>query len=284
MWWNVNETPGDGLDNDDNGVVDDIYGANFSVTGQSSGDPMDRDGHGTHVAGIIGASTNNMKGVAGTAWQTRIMALKFLDGPTGDTVGAVKAIRYAIQENVNVINASFGSNARSRALEDAIKKANGARIVFVAAAGNDNSDNDKVPVYPANFDLPNVVSIMALNQNKTKASFSNFGKDSVDLAAPGVSIESTYLNKDYAHLSGTSMAAPFVAGAAALLMARKELKFSYPTLVKEMLIRTTKKYCYPPQGKKCGFLDEDDVLRFGGLNLGRAIIEPPKGCPPGVIC
>ena len=284
MWRNANERPGDGVDNDRNGIVDDVYGADFTARGKPSGDPKDRNGHGTHVAGIIGAVSDNMEGVAGTVWKTRIMALKFMKQSRGNTADAVKAIAYAISENANVINASFGSDRHSRALEDAIRRANDARVMVVAAAGNDNTNNDNKPIYPANYDVPNVISVMAVNKAKTKASFSNFGEDTVDIAAPGQMIYSTDINKTYSFKRGTSMAAPFVAGAAALMFAREDLRFANPEQVKELLVRTGKNYCFPPQPKSCQFANQK-VLHFRSLNLGKAIYEPPKGeCPPGVMC
>jgi thermitase len=189
------------------------------------GDPMDDNGHGTHCAGIIGAEGNNGIGVAGINWKVRIMPLKFLGrGGFGTTQDAIEAINYAIDRkkkgvNLRVISASWGSNNYSRALQDTIRAAGDAGILFVAAAGNDSSSNDRRPHYPSNYDLPNVISVAALDRNDRLASFSNYGVTSVHVAAPGKEILSTWLNGSYREASGTSMATPYVSGVAALIVA-----------------------------------------------------------------
>ena len=204
------------------GSVDDSRGYNADA---NSGDPMDDNGHGTHVAGIIGAEGDNSEGIAGINWNVQIMPLKFLGrGGFGSTKNAIEAINYAIDRkkngvNVRVINASWGSTQRSKALEDAIRAAGDAGILFVAAAGNSSTDNDKRGHYPSNYDLPNVVSVAALDRNDLLATFSNFGAKTVHVAAPGREITSTWLNDEYREASGTSMAAPQVSGIAALILA-----------------------------------------------------------------
>jgi subtilisin family serine protease len=218
MWKNPGETPDNGIDDDGNGVVDDVFGANFS-TDTTTGDPMDDNRHGTHVAGTIGAVSDNNLGVAGINWGTRIMALKFLAANgSGTTAGAIRAIEYGIGMKANIMNNSWGGGGFSRALEDAIKAANQAGILFAAAAGNSGADNDSSPFYPANYDVPNVLSVMATDQNDNKAGFSHFGRTTVDLGAPGVDILSTTPGGNYASFNGTSMATPHVAGAAALVL------------------------------------------------------------------
>ncbi len=188
-------------------------------------DPMDDNGHGTHCAGIIGAEGNNGKGVAGINWKVKIMPLKFLGrGGFGSTNDAIEAINYAIDRkkkgvNLRVISASWGSNSKSKALEDTIRAAGDAGILFIAAAGNDSSDNDRRPHYPSNYDLPNVISVAALDRNDQLASFSNYGAKTVHVAAPGKDIVSTWLNDGYRAASGTSMATPYVSGIAALIIA-----------------------------------------------------------------
>jgi len=187
-------------------------------------DPMDDNGHGTHCAGIIGAEGDNDEGIAGINWNVQIMPLKFLGrGGFGTTADAIKAINYAIDRkkagvNLRVINASWGSTQNSKALEDTIRAAGDAGILFVAAAGNNGTDNDKRPHYPSNYDLPNVISVAATDRTDTLTSFSNFGIKSVHIAAPGRDIESTWLGNAYRDASGTSMAAPHVAGVAALIL------------------------------------------------------------------
>ncbi len=187
-------------------------------------DPMDDNGHGTHCAGIIGAEGNNDEGITGINWKVQIMPLKFLGkGGFGSVKDAIESINYAIDRkrngvNIRIISASWGSTQYSKALEDSIRAAGEAGILFVAAAGNDSTDNDKRPHYPSNYNLPNVVSVAALDRNDQLASFSNFGVKTVHIAAPGREIISTWLNDDYREASGTSMATPYVSGTAALIL------------------------------------------------------------------
>ena len=186
---------------------------------------MDDNGHGTHCAGIIGAEGDNDQGIAGINWKVRIMPLKFLGkGGFGTTKDAIEAINYAVDRkrngvNVRVISASWGSTSYSKALEDSIRAAGEAGILFVAAAGNNSTDNDKRPHYPSNYNLPNVISVAALDRNDQLASFSNFGVKTVHIAAPGKEIVSTWLNDAFREASGTSMATPYVSGTAALILA-----------------------------------------------------------------
>lgn len=207
---------------DELGSFDDLHGFDADT---NEADPMDENGHGTHCAGIIGAEGNNGEGIAGINWNVRIMPLKFLGkGGFGSTKNAIEAINYAIDRkqkgvNVRVINASWGSTQYSRALEDAIRAAGEQGILFVAAAGNNGTDNDKRAHYPSNFNLPNVISVAAMDRNDAITSFSNFGVKTVHIAAPGRDIYSTWLNDGYRDASGTSMAAPQVSGVAALILA-----------------------------------------------------------------
>jgi thermitase len=204
------------------GTFNDEHG--FNLTDNVS-DPMDDNGHGTHCAGIIGAEGNNDEGIAGINWNVQIMPLKFLGrGGFGTTKDAIEAINYAIDRkqkgvNIRVISASWGSTQYSKALEDTIRAAGEAGILFVAAAGNDGTSNDKRPHYPSNYDLPNVISVAATDKNDQLASFSNFGVKTVHIAAPGREILSTWLGDQYREASGTSMATPYVSGVAGLILA-----------------------------------------------------------------
>ena len=206
---------------DELGDINDLNGYNGT---DAIADPMDDNGHGTHCAGIIGAEGNNGIGISGINWKVKIMPLKFLGrGGFGSTDAAIEAINYAIDRrkngvNVRVISASWGSNSRSKALEDTIRAASDAGILFIAAAGNDGSDNDRRPHFPSNYDIPNVISVAALDRNDKLASFSNYGAKSVHVAAPGKDIVSTWLNDGYRAASGTSMATPYVSGIAALII------------------------------------------------------------------
>jgi large repetitive protein len=218
MWANPGETgagrQSNRLDDDGNGYVDDAAGWDWA---DSDADPSDLNGHGTHVAGTIGAAADNGVGVAGVAWRTRVMPLRALDAAGNGTVAdAIAAYAYAGAKGARVLNASFGGPSLSHAEFDAIRAM--PQVLLVAAAGNDSADNDSHSQYPCNYDLPNVVCVASSTQQDTLSSFSNYGARTVDLAAPGSTIRSTWLT-GYAYLSGTSMAAPHVSGVAALSFA-----------------------------------------------------------------
>jgi len=217
MWRNPGEIAGDGIDNDRNGLKDDIYGYDFI---NNDSDPMDDHYHGTHVAGTIGAVANNNTGVVGVSPNVSLMGLKVFDaaGRTSMTQ-IIRSVNYAADMGADVINASFGGGGYSRAFESAIARANDAGAVFVAAAGNNGRNTDFAAYYPSNYNLPNVISVAATDDNDDLASFSNYGQRTVDLGAPGENILSTLPGNRYGSASGTSMAAPHVAGAAALALA-----------------------------------------------------------------
>jgi subtilisin family serine protease len=191
--------------------------------------PLDDNNHGSHVSGTIGAVGNNGVGVVGVNWTTRIMGLKFLNsGGSGTTADAISAIDFAVNAkiagvNVRVLSNSWGGGGFSQALLDEINKANANDILFVAAAGNNGSNNDTTPHYPSSYNAPNVVAVAATDNNDALASFSNFGATSVDLGAPGVNVLSTTRNNTYSYFSGTSMATPHVSGAAALILSASAL-------------------------------------------------------------
>lgn len=216
MWRNPGEIQ-NGRDDDGNGIVDDIHGIN-AVDG--TGNSEDDNGHGTHIAGTIGAVGNNGKGVVGVCWRVELMACKALNAEgAGATSDTIEAIQYALSKGAKVINASWGGPSYSVALQHAISKARLSGAIVIAAAGNERLNNDVYPTYPANYPLDNVVSVAGSNRSDVlDLNYSNYGASTVDLAAPGTAIYSTWhtSNTAYKTVSGTSMAAPHVAGAIAL--------------------------------------------------------------------
>ena len=214
IWSNPNEIAGNGLDDDNNGYIDDVHGYDFV---NSDGDPMDDNDHGTHVSGILGARGDNNVGIVGAAHTAQIMGVKFLSASgSGTTSGAIDSVMYAVDNGAKVLNNSWGGGAFSQALFDAISYANDHDVLFIAAAGNNGSNNDTGAHYPSNYDLPNVISVASSDHNDSRSSFSNYGQ-SVDLAAPGSDILSSVKSGGYDSFSGTSMATPYVAGAAILI-------------------------------------------------------------------
>lgn len=239
MWINQPEKNGKkGVDDDNNGYIDDIYGWNFVPGAKNPSDPLDDQGHGSHCSGTIGATGNDKYGIVGVAWKTKIMALKFLgaDG-SGSLDAALQAIDYATKNGAKVLSNSWSGGEYSEILKEAIERSNKAGAIFVAAAGNDSSNNDKEERYPANYDVPNILSVAAIDNKGQLASFSNFGKNKVHIAAPGVNIYSTII-KGYDSWSGTSMATPHVSGAAVLVASQ------YPSMtgvqIKETILNAAK--------------------------------------------
>jgi subtilisin family serine protease len=215
MWVNPGEIAGDGVDNDGNGYIDDIYGYDFI---NNDADPMDDHNHGTHVAGTIGAQGDNGIGVAGVAWDVQLMALKFLGASGGgSSSGAIAAINYAAANGADIANNSWGGGGFSSSLQNAINNFVDGGGIFTAAAGNHGGNNDDRPFYPANYN--NVISVAASTRTDAKAGFSGFGVNTVDIAAPGAAILSTIPGNGYASFNGTSMATPVVSGAFAVLAA-----------------------------------------------------------------
>lgn len=237
LWRNAYEIPNNNIDDDRNGFVDDIHGANLI---DNSGDPFDDQGHGTQVSGIIGAEGNNGVGISGVNWNVRLLNVKVLDANgSGRTADIVRGVHYAIEAklfkgaNVVAINASLGGPAYSRAMYDAIERARSAGISFVAAAGNSGEDIDVKPTYPAAYDLDNIISVASINRFGNLSNFSNFGYITTDIAAPGERILTTYPAHltpagylPYIYSDGTSFSAPYVAGVLGL-MHSQERSLSY---------------------------------------------------------
>jgi subtilisin family serine protease len=237
MWKNPNEIEGDGKDNDNNGWVDDIYGVN---TIDGNGNPMDDEGHGTMCAGLIAAVGNNAVGISGVNWTAKVMAVKIFDAAGSTSLTAeIAGIQYVINQkiagqNVVAANCSYGGYAFVQQEFDALNQLSQAGVLVVAAAGNDSNNNDTFPAYPASYTIPGLISVAASNTGDSLTGFSNYGVVSVDLAAPGENVLSTrssladplnYVpykgDTNYTVNSGTSFAAPLVAGAAGLLKSVK---------------------------------------------------------------
>lgn len=214
IWANPAEIAGNGIDDDANGFVDDRQGWDFYADDNV---PYDETGHGTHVSGTIGATGNNGIGVAGACWDVSIVPVRFLGPYGGSTSDGIDSINYSTALGVDLTSNSWGGGSYSSLLEGAITNANTAGILFVAAAGNDSLNNDSSPHYPSSYTSPNIISVASTTATDALSSFSNYGRVSVDLAAPGTSIYSTVPGNLYATYSGTSMATPHVSGALALL-------------------------------------------------------------------
>ncbi len=247
MWRNSKEVPGDGIDNDNNGFVDDVVGWDFAANDNK---PYDltvglmeiltgggNPGHGTHCSGVVGARGDNGKGISGTAPAVSLMGLRFINEKgQGDTAAAVQVVDYAVKNGAHIISASWGGEGEElgdNALREAVMRARDEGVLFIVAAGNGrngvgyNNDTDSKPVFPASYEYENMITVAAIDSADKLAGFSNFGKVGVDIGAPGVKILSTVPGDQYqdtvidlgellhATWDGTSMATPFVAGALA---------------------------------------------------------------------
>lgn len=270
IYTNTKEIADNGIDDDGNGFIDDVRGWDFN---QHDNDPMDDNRHGTHCSGTIGGEGNNGIGVSGVNWKVRILPIKFLSASgSGSLADAVESIKYATKMGVNIMSNSWGGGGFSQTMFDAIKEAKTKGILFVAAAGNEGSNNDTTPAYPATYNSENVISVAATDNRDQKASWSCYGQRTVHLAAPGVNVYSTVpMNKGkYDTFSGTSMACPHVAGAAALLWSlNKEMTFAD---IKSRLMTTVD----PVRGLN------KKTISGGRLNINNAIrnIVPPRDEPP----
>ena len=215
LWRNTREVPANGVDDDANGIVDDVHGADFV---NRDGDPSDDNGHGTHVAGILAARGSNRAGVTGVAQRARLMVVKALGADAvGSALTMAEAVRYAAANGAKIINMSVSGPTRSQAFEEAVQAASDAGVLLVVAAGNSGHDLDAQPEYPASFPASHLLAVAATGRTGRILGISNRGQGTVDLAAPGLSVVSTSRDGDYEIRTGTSMAAPHVAGALVLL-------------------------------------------------------------------
>lgn len=243
IWTNPGETGLDkngkdkatnGIDDDGNGFIDDVHGWNF-VSNNNKLD--DNHGHGTHVAGILGAEAGNGKGIIGIAPEVSMMILKYYDplvNNSDNLKNTIKAIHYAVKMGAKVINYSGGGTEFSQDEFEAVQTAEKNGILFVAAAGNERSNSDQFHYYPADYKLSNIISVTALDPSLEVLPSSNYGTETVDLAAPGQNILSTLPGSTYGFLTGTSQATPFVSGAAVLIMSKKP-GFKYTDVKKHIL-------------------------------------------------
>jgi subtilisin family serine protease len=269
MWRNPGEISGNGVDDDGNGYVDDVYGMDAY---NHDSDPVDDHNHGTHISGTIGAVGGNGLGVIGVNWQVRIMALKFLGASgSGSTSGAIECINYAVTMtsrgvNIRVLSNSWGGGGYSAALRDAIQTAANSGILFVAAAGNSAANNDVSPHYPSSYQVSNVIAVASTDRYDQRSSFSSYGLATVDVAAPGSSVLSTTRSNQYASFSGTSMATPHVSGIAALILA-SDPTMSFQAIKKLILFSSDSVSSLSGLILTGGRANANNALRRGGTSL-----------------
>lgn len=237
IFTNEREIPGNGIDDDENGFIDDIHGWNFVTNSPDVHDPA---GHGTHIAGIIGARGDNDFGVKGVAWQTTLLPVVYLDKDgVGNLKNSLAAVKYAVDMGAKIINASWGGYTKDE-IRDLIRWAGEKDVLFITTSGNDGENLDMYPYYPASYHLDNMIVVGSSEFSDGLTGDSNWGKNTVDILAPGISILSTLPNNRYGTMSGTSMSAPHVAAAAALIWSQHP-DWSYRE-VKAALLKTSRLY------------------------------------------
>jgi subtilisin family serine protease len=293
---NIGRNPGEtgggretnGVDDDSNGLVDDWRGWDWV---QGDNDPQDPNGHGTKVAGILGARGNDNRGVAGVAWYAKLLPLRVLDpSGTGRVSDLVAAYRYAAQKRLPVVNASIAGPTFSQAEYDALRAASGT--LFVVGSGNDSRNNDVTGSYPCNHSLPNVVCVTASDQDDVRPGFASYGRRSVELAAPGTNILSPVPGDRWSYMTGTSAATPHVAGAAALLLAR--YPGSTPAALRAALLSTVdRKPAFATTTVSGGRLNVDRALATrpsaaafapdAGVDPARVVVPPPVVTVPAPV-
>lgn len=266
IWTNPNEIPGNGIDDDANGFVDDVRGWDF--VGRDA-NPRSSNGHGTHVAGIIAAERDNGIGIAGVAWRAKIMPVRVIGSGRVRVSTVIAGLQYAADNGARVVNMSLFLASRSQAMHDALNELDRLGIVVVVSAGNNGRNLDRSPLYPASYQVDNVIAVAALTSRDRFAGFSNYGPSSVHVAAPGTRVLSTWPNRSYRYLDGTSMAAPHVAGVAALLIA--EHPGWTPTQVRNRIVNTARR------------IDRFDRFVIGGgvLDTVASVLRPTRPRRPG---
>jgi thermitase len=267
-----NPKASNGLDDDANGFIDDVHGWNFA---EQSADVSDEHGHGTHVAGIIGA-TPSSAGPMGVAPKVSLMILKYYAAQTDgkqNLLNTIAAIRYAVQMGADIINYSGGGILRSGDEEEALRWAAKQGVLVVAAAGNDGLNTDFFHFYPADYELPNIVSVAAVDQQDRLIPVSNYGLETVDIAAPGKNIFSTLPNGEYGYMTGTSQATAFVTGVAALMIAKNPQLREPRSLIQHLLMHAQELRSLKGKLRSASLLDAQMALDDLDLQLTQSSLQ-----------
>ena len=277
-----------GMDDDGDGFVDNVHGWNFV---SNNHDLSDNHGHGSHIAGIIGAEAGNGRGIAGVAPKVSLMILKYFDPKvpkTDNLKNTIEAIKFATAKKVQIINYSGGGTDFSKEEFEAVKAAKEQGILFVAAAGNERSNSDEHKYYPADYGLENIISVTAIDPKTEVLASSNYGVQTVDLAAPGQNILSTLPNNAYGFMTGTSQATAFVSGAAVLILA-KRTNFDYQDVKKYVLATGDQKQSLSTKTKTARYLNLyravtmlDTGVSVSGVSVANAAGVTPFVSDPGV--